>query len=145
MKKNILIGASVIIFFVIVITIYCFIFVKKHNNSGKEINIVTDQERQDANGIVDHVLNQEGIEYTSTVGEGLWQEEKKQWLVISIQDSQKWQNLTQEKKEEMMRGFINTSRLQIDREFGGIRIMSGQEKLMEGFWRFDQGYVIINQ
>jgi hypothetical protein len=96
----------------------------------------------DVSGITAEVFSGMNIAYTTTIAEDEFEDQSRQWLIVSLEDRNTWDALGTDEREEIMRGLVNTSRLQIDRDFGGVQILFGSETLMHGWWS-DEGYVIL--
>ncbi len=144
MKKTqyIIIG-GVCVVFAITATLF---FVKKDVKNRTQVEeLITEQEKEDADGVAGYIFDKENILYTTAVVKKQWHEQDGYWLEVSIADMMQWKMFTAEKKEEIIKGLINTSRLQIDRDFGGVLMIYEGQIFMTGWWQRDQGYVIIEE
>ncbi|PID51981.1 MAG: hypothetical protein CR972_04255 [Candidatus Moraniibacteriota bacterium] len=103
-----------------------------------------EQQKKNVQGITQHVLSEENIDHTTMIETRDYQEEEKQWMIIYIENVDKWNEIEEEKQKYIMQGLINTARLQIDRDFGGVQIVDLQNApLLKGWWSDAQKYVIM--
>lgn len=101
------------------------------------------QKKKNVTGITELTLDGTSLEYSVQVFEREINSKRKECLVVEIESVNEWNKLGREKRIEIMKGLINTSRLQIDKNFGCAIIESRGSRISTGLWQNDSGYVII--
>lgn len=128
-----------------VILIIAFFGCKKKTDEVLPVQEVLQNEREEKNisGIAQLVFADLNITHSTTIEEKEIAGEMKEWLVVQLDRVDEWNSLESEKKEEILKDLINTSRLQIDRDFGGVQIIFEDNILIKGRWSSKEGYVIM--
>ncbi len=102
---------------------------------------------KDVAGIVDYTLvdSDNSLEYTSEIAYRDIDNMQKECIVIEIKNIDTWNALEREKQSKIMKGLINTSRLQVDKLSGCVVVEYLDMRVSEGSWEGAKGYVIINK
>ncbi len=101
------------------------------------------QVQKDVSGITAHVLRDHITPHEVALREMDFAGEQKKWIIVQIPDRDAWDVIDSEKKKDILRGLINTSRLQGDNDFGGVQIKYGDAVVMQGWWDVVKKYVIL--
>lgn len=137
---------------IVCILIGCCIFMAIYKKSTREDGMqeaVAEEEGRlrirNAVGVTDHVFDTVSISQSSTMEMHGHEGVDRMWLVVNVADAGAWHDLRDTDKKGLMQGLINTSRLQGDRDFGGVMIRADGGVSVRGWWQKDRGYVTVQE
>ncbi len=101
-------------------------------------------QKQNVAGLTEHAFVHSPVAHHTTIENKMHDDVQKEWLVVHVDDVAQWQAIDTDKKTQIMEGLINTSRLRIDRDFGGVQIVDHNgDIVVQGWWSDAKKYVIL--
>ncbi len=144
-KLFFVVGIVAIVFIVIGVIIFGGFRDEKKQGVAEIVEDDSVQKEKNIAGIAEYTFSEDDLESETRIEMREVDGNQKECMVIVLEDATAWEQLSDERRDEIMKGFINTSRLQIDREFGCVVVEHQSVVMMEGFWRNDGGYVIMQK
>lgn len=142
----IIIGFSILCIIIIILVVLYNRNNEVNNNvenmSKKEERILREK---NVSGITQYTFSDDSLQYTTQVAYRDIEGNQKECIVVELESVDVWSQIDKERQIEIVEGLINTSRLQIDKEFGCVVLENLGLVLIEGFWQDVGGYVIIEK
>lgn len=147
-RKYVFVIVIVINTFLIIVCGIVFIYFRSADEQNIPVETVVDdniQKEKNVLGIVDYALGDDELQYITQIGYREVDGTKKECVIVTLESVTAWESLSSERRDEIVKGLINTSRLQIDKAVGCVVIEYYDRVVTEGFWRSVGGYVIIKK